>query len=132
MKEKKDELKIKLRIQKHKVKEILRSAKKVFFTEYFTKHNKNSKKLWEGVNLIIHTKSKKKQTLNCLEVTNSNGETINITNSKEIANKANEYFTDVAKEILVQRKYNGNKNFKDYLAAPNPAKFTLPLNKLNL
>ena len=65
---KQESLKTKLRIQKNKVKEVLRSAKKLYFTDYFTKHNSNAKKVWEGINLIIHTKSKKKQSINCLEI----------------------------------------------------------------
>ena len=115
-------MKTKLRIQKNKVKEVLHSAKKLYFTDYFTKHNSNAKKVWEGINLIIHTKSKKKQSINCLEVKN-NGESKTITSPKEISNEANDYFTNIAKNILDQRKYNGNKNFKDFLVKKNQSKF---------
>lgn len=51
------------------------------------------------------------------------GITTTITDPKEISNLANEYFTNVAEEILKKRKYNGNKKFTNYLKTPNVQSF---------
>ena len=78
--------------------------------------------MWKGVNLIIQTKSKSNSSINCLEK-NVDNELINVTDPHEISNLANNYFTNIAKNILEKRQYNGNKHFKQYLNSPNPHKF---------
>ena len=43
----------------------------------------------------------------------------NITNQEEIAENFNKYFSTIASSILKDRKYEGNKTFRDFLNSPN-------------
>ena len=80
--------------------------------------------MWEGVNLILASKSKPTGSINCLEINVENNK-VNITNPKQISNIANKYYTNIAGDILNKRKFNGNKHFKQYLKQPNPLKFII-------
>ena len=72
--------------------------------------------------MLIQTKYKANNNINCLENTIGNKK-VNVTDPQEISNLANNYFTNIAKNILEKRLYNGNKHFKQYLESPNPNKF---------
>ena len=54
-----------------------------------------TKKLWEGVNQIIASKSKSNSTINCLEINDDNNNKTNITNPKQTSNFANKYYTNI-------------------------------------
>ena len=114
-----------LKIQKTKVKNLLRLAKKQYFTNYFHENSTNVKKLWEGVNQIIASKPKPNTTINCLETNDDKNNPTNITNPKLISNFANKYFTNIADDILKKRKYSGNKHFRHFLQNPNSVKFLI-------
>ena len=114
-----------LKNQKIKVKSLLRLSKKQYFTRYFEEHSSNAKKLWEGVNQIIASKPKPNSSINCLEINDDNNNKTNVTNPKQISNFANKYFTNIASDILKQRKYDGNKHFKQFLKNPNTIKFLI-------
>ena len=120
----KEDLELQLRNQKTKVKNLLRSSKKLYFSKYFLENSSNAKKLWEGVNLILASKTKPIGSINCLEV-NVENKMVNITNPKQISNIANKYYTNIAGDILKKRKFNGNKHFKQYLKNPNPHKLII-------
>ena len=111
--------------QKNKVKNLLRLSKKQYFSNYFHEHSNNAKKLWEGVNQIITSKSKSTSAINCLETTDDINNKTNITNPKQISNFANKYYTNIAGDILKKRKYKGNKHFKQFLKNPNTIKFLI-------
>jgi len=121
----KEDLALQLRNQKSKVKNLLQLSKKEYFSKYFQEHCSNAKKLWEGVNEIIASKSKPNSTINCLEVNDGNNNTTNITKPKLISNIANNYYTNIAGDILKKRKYKGNKHFKQFLKNPNTIKFLI-------
>ena len=120
----KENLQHRLRHYKNKIKNLIRSSKHNYFKKYFADNNKNAKKLWEGINEIISSKTKTKTTINCLEIKNDDETTTTITDPKEIANTAVNYFTNVADEILNKRKYNGNTLFTDYLKSMNNNPFS--------
>ena len=113
-----------MRNQKIKVKNILRSSKKLYYSKYFLENSKNAKKLWEGVNQILYSKTKTHSSIECLEQMENNNK-ITITNPKQISNIANNYYTNVAGDILKKRKYSGNKHFKQYLNNPNSQEFII-------
>jgi len=102
----------------------LRTSKKLYFSKYFEENSKNAKKLWEGVNQILASKSKPKNSINCLEDIDNNTKQ-NITDPKEISNTANKYFTNIPGQILNKRKYHGNKHFRQYLKRLNTNKFII-------
>ena len=101
---KKDNLQSKLTYYKNKIKNLIRSSKKKYFTKYFTQNSNNAKKLWKGINLITSSRSKSHDTINCFELKDKEGTTNTITDSKE-------------------RQYGGNKHFTHYLKNNNPNTF---------
>ena len=120
----KEKLEMDLRIQKGKVKSMLQRSKSLYFSKYFSENSSNMKKLWDGVNQIISSsKSKSPNTIKSLEINDLNNIKTTITNTKDICNTANQYFTNIANDILKQCKYKGNKSFKYYLKNPNLNKF---------
>ena len=121
----KEELSLQLRNQKIKVKNLLQLSKKQYFSQYFQDHSANAKKLWEGVNQIIASKSKPNSSINCLEIKDDTNNTTSVTNPKLISNIANKYYTNIAGDILKTRKYKGNKHFKQFLKNPNTIKFLI-------
>ena len=80
---------------KQKVFNIIRSSKKLHYKKYFQLCTNNAKKIWAGVNEIIHNKSRKVDAIN--HVIGSNGE--DITNKKDISNEFNKYFSGIAGEV---------------------------------
>ena len=120
----KENLQHRLRHYKNKIKNLIRSSKHNYFKKYFAENNKNAKKLWEGINEIISSKTKSQITINSLEINNEDESTTTITDPKGIANTAVNYFTNIADEILNKRKYNGNKPFTDYLKSINTNTFS--------
>ena len=80
------------------------------------------KKMWSGINEIIHTKSKNKNSPNCIEQM-LNNEKVTITDSKSMSNAFNTHYVNVAEEILKQRKYPGCKSFTEYLKDSNSYTF---------
>ena len=98
----------------------IREDKKHFYQNYFTKNNKDLRKIWQGIKQIINIKSKNFDQPSCVLI-----DEISITDPTEIANSFNDYFTSIAENILKKRKYNGNKSFKDYLKIPLANSFVL-------
>ena len=119
----KEELSLQLRNQKIKVKNLLQLSKKQYFSQYFQDHSANAKKLWEGVNQIIASKSKPNSSINCLEIKDDTNNTTSVTNPKLISNIANKYYTNIAGDIPKTSKYKGNKHFKQSPKTPNTIKF---------
>ena len=61
----------------------------MYFSKYFEENCRNAKKLREGVNRILASKSKPNSSINCLEITDNNNIKTIITNPKEIYIVAN-------------------------------------------
>ena len=73
----------------------------------------NSKKIWKGINEIIHNKSSKDNTDIYLD---DNGNIL--TDQKKVANKFNKFYTNVANNLL-QDLGDSPTKFQDYLRNPN-------------
>ena len=73
----------------------------------------NSKKIWKGINNIIHNKFSKDQEAIFLD---ENG-TI-VTDQKVVANKFNKFYTSIA-DKLVSKLGNPSTKYQDYLKNPN-------------
>ena len=96
---------------KNEVTHLLRSSKKDFYKKYFTVNKNNIQKIWKGIKEIINIKSKNYDYPTCLQ----DGH-VNITDPIAISNSFNDYFTSIADNILVNRKYEGTKSYRDFLA----------------
>ena len=98
--------------------DLIRKRKQNFYRDYFTENNNNLRKIWIGIKEIINVKSKNLNSINCISVENKL-----ITNSKDIANSFNTYFSNIAENLLNERTYHGNKTFDEYLNNPLPNSF---------
>ena len=98
------------KLLRHSINELLRISKKSFYASYFTEHNANIKKIWQGIKEIINIKSKNFNYPTSIEVNNNI-----ITDPVEICNNFNNYFINIADQILNKHKYSGNKHYTEYL-----------------
>ena len=105
---------------KNDILKATRFSKKLFFQDYFTKNNKNMKKIWEGIKQIVNIKSKNFNQPSCL-INKEN----TLTDPIEIANTFNDYFSSIADNLLSERKYSGNTSFRDFLKNPLPNSFVI-------
>ena len=95
------------------VKKGIAGAKKSYFAWYFKTNMNNSKKIWKGINEIIHNKFSKDITDIFLD---DNGSII--TDQKVVANKFNKFYTSIAEKLVTKLGKPSNK-FQDYLKNPN-------------
>ena len=97
------------KIIRNSIVQEIRQSKISYYREYFSKHNKDIRKVWIGIKRIVNINSKSFDIPTCIE---EQGTTIS--DPKEVANKFNDYFSDIAKKIVDDRKWEGNGDFKDY------------------
>ena len=90
---------------------MIRSSKKDYYKKYFSENKDNIQKIWKGIKEIINIKSKNFYYPTCLQ----NGD-VTITDPIAISNSFNDYFTSIADKILVNRRYEGSKSYRDFLA----------------
>ena len=99
-------------LKKNLEKQLFR-AKKEFFVKYFELNLHNSRKIWKGINEIIHNKSNR----NNAEIYLDENGTI-LTDQKTVANRFNKFYTNVAGNLLKNLGESPTK-FQDYLKNPN-------------
>ena len=80
---------------KNNLNEIIRISKKMYYEKYFTTNNNNLKKIWLGIKEIINVKSKNYDIPTCIQVDNHN-----IIDPSKICNSFNDYFSNIADDIL--------------------------------
>ena len=120
VKTKASDLKERVKKLKNEITSKSRKNKKEYFSKYFNDHKGNLKKIWAGIKEIISINKKTKYTSFKL----FDGKSF-ITDEKAVADKFNNYFCNIANDILKKRKYNGKKCFLDYLNEPNAATIVL-------
>ena len=107
----------KYKTHRDRINSLKRLSKRNFYQKFFTTNYNNSKKVWRGINQLLN-KYKGKQKSIFLE---DNGL---ITDSKEVANRFNNYFVNIA-EKLSDKIINKNTKFQDYLKNPNMSRLFL-------
>ena len=100
---------------KNEITSLTRKSKEGYYKKYFEKHDKNSKKIWNGIKEIINIKQKS-SSLPSIIIDKDKM----LTNQKEIANHFNCYFSGIAGNILKSRKHKGNHSYQEYLKNPLP------------
>ena len=100
-------------ILRNQVNEIIRLSKKIYFENFFIENCKNLKKVWQGIKEIINIKSTNYNIPNCLEVNNEL-----ITDIPRISDNFNDYFSNIAENILKSSKHKIGKTFDKYLSIP--------------
>ena len=96
---------------------LIRTSKQNYFTQYFQKNSRNSKKIWQGINEYLN---RKKQNNSNNITLNINGN--NITEPLNIANIFNNFFTSIADKIRTKIPVFFN-NYHQYLKNPLPNSF---------
>ena len=113
-----------LRINLKTYNKILRTsicaAKKKFLAYTFDKYKGDIRNTWKSINEVLSKKGNKNTSPTSLNV-NGNA----ITNTFEITNMFNTFFTNIGKEIANKIKYSGTKDFTYYLRNRQNQKFTL-------
>ena len=109
---------IEYKILRNRLNELIRISKKTHYQRFFTEHNNNLKKVWQGIKEIVNIKNKNMSTPTCIEV---NGNIIS--DPKLVCNNFNDYFVNIADNILNKRKYGGNKQFTEYMKNPVNSSF---------
>ena len=88
---------------------MIRESKSKYYHEFFNNNLKNSKKIWSGINDLISSKSKNKNSNIALDI---NG---NMTSDKKlIAESFNKYFTEIAEKVKRNLPAT-KKSYRDYL-----------------
>ena len=83
------------RVLKNYLIEIIKISKKTYYENYFTTNSNKLKKIWLGIKEIINIKSKNYEVPTCIQVNNNT-----ITDPIKICNTFNDYFTNIADDIL--------------------------------
>ena len=111
---KKEVLNKRIKTMKNEITQMIRKAKHNHYKQFFLNNNSNTRELWKGVNEIIHTKSKNKSSPTCIN-TKINQTEVTVTDKSIIANTFNNYYAQVAEDLIKKRRYKGNKHFSHYL-----------------
>lgn len=98
---------------RNRIVELTKISKQNHYRQYFANNNKNLRKMWQGIKDIINVKAKSNDMPSCISEKNNL-----ITNPTDISNCFNNYFTNVAENILKENKYEGDLN-----KFPNYAKY---------
>ena len=108
-----NEIFIKYKEYRNMILTLTRRSKKNHFLSYFTEHQSNVKKTWEGIKSIINISKKKNTQFNKL-ISNDQA----ISGNKEMANGMNKFFVNIGS--MVEAKIPSSKNgFKSYLKNRN-------------
>ena len=95
------------------IKKNITEGKKRYFTWYFQANIDNSKKIWKGINEIVHNKH-----ANPIEEIFLDDDGAIITDQKVVANKFNKFYTTIA-DKLVKKLGKPATKYQDYLKNPN-------------
>lgn len=100
------------KIYRNSIVNLIRKSKQNYFTKYFQKNSKNSKKIWQGINEYLYRNKTKENNNISLNI---NGSTV--TEPIEVANTFNNFFTSIADSIRdkIPKALN---NYKQYLKEP--------------
>ena len=107
-----------LKIYNNYLNQCIRSAKKEFYHNEFSKYKNDIRKTWDTFKEIINKKTFKSDFLSCFVQ-----EGVEITGSKIIADKFNEYFTEIGPKLARSIDAANTVPFNSYLINPCAASF---------
>ena len=96
----------------------IRTAKKELYHNEFNKYKNDIRKTWDTLKEIINKKAFKSDFPSCFV-----HEGIEITGTKNIADKFNEYFTEIGPKLAKSINTANKAPFNSYLTTPCPAAF---------
>ena len=96
----------------NKLTRVKKLSKKMYYTEYISKHNSNPKKVWQIINSLIPRK-----TVNSF-VKNINVDNKFIDHPSDIAEEFNKYFVEIGNSLGKNMENQNNTNYSAYLKNP--------------
>ena len=96
---------------RNRITGLIRTSKRIYFKNFFQANINNSKHVWQGINSLINSKSKRSSDKISLN-DNNNGNLIS--DPSNVANKFNEFFTSIANSIR-DTIPESNKDFRSFL-----------------
>ena len=84
---------------KNRINVLIHYSKKDYYSKYFSQYSNDIKKVWQGIKGIINIKTKDQNSPNCIEVKKDL-----VTDNTQISNEFNDYFSNVADNILKKNK----------------------------
>ena len=106
---------------------LIRKSKKTYYLDYFTEHNNNIKKTWDGIRQLVSINKRKSVSIKFLNENNSN-----ITDNKIMANTFNDFFSNIGNSIE-QKIPKSQRCFSSYLNTPINNNFNLqPCNEIEI
>ena len=113
-------LKINLKTYNKILRTSICAAKKQFLAYTFEKYKSDIRNTWKSINEVLSKKGNKNTSPTSLNVNGNE-----ITNTSEIANTFNTFFTNIGNELANKINYSGTKDFTYYLRNRQNQKFTL-------
>ena len=102
------------------LKRSIHASKQHYFASTFAKYKSDMRNTWKTINEIISRKNNKKCFPKSFNINNKE-----TTNTLEIANACNMFFTNICTNLVNNITYSGDKNVKHYLKENLNCKFTL-------
>ena len=103
---------IKYKTYRDKINHLIRISKNIYYKNYFKRFNTNVKKTWSGIKTFLSNQKSAQTSIN-LQV---DGEII--TDQKRVANKFNEFFTNIGPDLSKQIP-ESDLDFTEFLKNPN-------------
>ena len=100
------------------LRKAIRAAKRDFYHDKFDQLKNSFKKTWQSINFILNRTRKKSEFPSSFLV---NGH--NITDPKEIADKMNEFFTNIGPNLAKDINHDNKPHFSTYLTEQTPSCF---------
>ena len=113
-----ERLKHNLKLYNGYLNQCIRTAKKQFYHNEFSKYKNDVRKTWDTLKEIINKKTFKSDFPSCFVHDGAE-----ITGAKTIADKFNEYFTEIGPKLARSIDTTNKKPFNSYLTAPCAASF---------
>ena len=113
-------LKINLKTYNKILRTSICAAKKQFLAYTFEKYKSDIRNTWKSINEVLSKKGNKNTSPTSLNVNGNE-----ITNTSEITNMFNTFFTNIGNELANKINYSGTKDFTYYLRNRQNQKFTL-------
>ena len=102
----------KYKTYRDKINHLIRISKNLYYKNYFTQFKTNVKKTWSGIRTFLSNKKTAQTSIN-LQI---DGEII--TDKKRVANKFNEFFTNIGPNLSKQIP-ESDKRFDEFLKNPS-------------
>ena len=103
----------KFKTYRNKLNRLIKLAKRMHYTNFFSKNLKNIESIWQGIKQIV---TPKYQSFSI--PTKTIKDNMPISDPKVIANQFNTYFINIAKKLANDTQLSSKRTYTDYLDHP--------------